>query len=310
MKIWWYKDKKIGHIKQVSVLIDELKKDHNVSIREIDCGKSILIDLFRLFLSFFQNSSTDNYPDMLIGAGHDTYLKILSDKNRFKDKTKSVAILKPSILRSNFDLVCAPEHDFEKGRENNTFLFKGSLAKVSDHDADANIGLIALGGINNHYEFLSEDIIKQIEFIINLKNRQKWYIFNSRRTPNNLNVKLNKLANSSIEFIDCNNKNHLSLDNVLGKASIKVVTPDSVNLVFESLSSKSDTVLLHLHSKKENKITKLMSSLISTGDIGYIKKDRVLDNLQTYKLTPPHLHHQIYAEVEKVAFKISKLIEE
>ena len=53
-----------------------------------------------------------------------------------------------------------------------------------------------------------------------------------------------------------------------------------------------------------------MSSLISTGDIGYIKKDRVLDNLQTYKLTPPHPHHQIYAEVEKVAFKISKLIKE
>ena len=69
MKIWWYKDKKIGHIKQVSVLIDELKKDHNVSLREIDCNKSTILDCFRLFLSFFQNSSANNYPDMLIGAG-------------------------------------------------------------------------------------------------------------------------------------------------------------------------------------------------------------------------------------------------
>ncbi len=49
MKIWWYKDKKIGHIKQVSVLIDELKKDHNVSLREIDCNKSTILDCFRLF---------------------------------------------------------------------------------------------------------------------------------------------------------------------------------------------------------------------------------------------------------------------
>ena len=309
MEIWWYKDNKIGHTKQVSVLIDELKKEFDVSLKEIKCKKSMLLDVFNLCSAFIVKDAHKK-PDILIGAGHSTYLKILADKVKYGGKkTKSIAIMKPSFLRSWFDLICAPEHDYDKSIENNTYTFKGSLATVIDEPPDNDLGLIAIGGVNNHYEFSNDEIYKQIEFIINLHQKDKWFIYNSRRTDRDLSIKLSALAdNSSIEFIDIDNKSAPKLSSVMSRASSKFVTPDSVNLVFESLSTQGSTYLLHLIKKRNHKITKLMSNLILTRDVGHVESKNMTENLQTYSIKSPIDSHQTYAEVEKVAYKISQLI--
>ena len=309
MEIWWYKDNKIGHTKQVCVLIDELKKEFDVSLKEIKCKKSMLLDVFNLCSAFIVKDAHKK-PDILIGAGHSTYLKILADKVKYGGKkTKSIAIMKPSFLRSWFDLICAPEHDYDKSIENNTYTFKGSLAKVIDEPPDNDLGLIAIGGVNNHYEFSNDEIYKQIEFIINLHQKDKWFIYNSRRTDRDLSIKLSALAdNSSIEFIDVDNKSAPKLSSVMSRASSKFVTPDSVNLVFESLSTQGSTYLLHLKKKRNHKITKLMSNLILTRDVGCVESMNMTENLQTYSIKSPIDSHQTYAEVEKVAYKISQLI--
>ena len=309
MEIWWYKDNKIGHTKQVCVLIDELKKEFDVSLKEIKCKKSMLLDVFNLCSAFIVKDAHKK-PDILIGAGHSTYLKILADKVKYGGKkTKSIAIMKPSFLRSWFDLICAPEHDYDKSIENNTYTFKGSLAKVIDEPPDNDLGLIAIGGVNNHYEFSNDEIYKQIEFIINLHQKDKWFIYNSRRTDRDLSIKLSALAdNSSIEFIDVDNKSAPKLSSVMSRASSKFVTPDSVNLVFESLSTQGSTYLLHLIKKRNHKITKLMSNLILIRDVGHVESKNMTENLQTYSIKSPIDSHQTYAEVEKVAYKISQLI--
>ena len=309
MEIWWYKDNKIGHTKQVCVLIDELKKEFDVSLKEIKCKKSMLLDVFNLCSAFIVKDAHKK-PDILIGAGHSTYLKILADKVKYGGKkTKSIAIMKPSFLRSWFDLICAPEHDYDKSIENNTYTFKGSLAKVIDEPPDNDLGLIAIGGVNNHYEFSNDEIYKQIEFIINLHQKDKWFIYNSRRTNRDLSIKLSTLAdNSSIEFIDIDNKSAPKLSSVMSRASSKFVTPDSVNLVFESLSTQGSTYLLHLIKKRNHKITKLMSNLILTRDVGYVESKNMTESLQTYSIKSPIDSHQTYAEVEKVAYKILQLI--
>ena len=309
MEIWWYKDNKIGHTKQVSVLIDELKKEFDVSLKEIKCKKSMLLDIFNLCFALIVKDDHKN-PDILIGAGHNTYLKILADKVKYgSKKTKSIAIMKPSFLRSWFNLICAPEHDYEKSIENNTYTYKGSLAKVIDKPPENGLGLIVIGGVNNHYEFSNDEIYKQIEFIINLHQKDKWFIYNSRRTDKDLSIKLSTLAdNSSIVFIDIDNKSAPKLSSVMSRASSKFVTPDSVNLVFESLSTQGSTYLLHLIKKRNHKITKLMSNLILTRDVGYVESKNMTENLQTYSIKSPIDSHQTYAEVEKVAYKISQLI--
>ena len=317
MNIWWYKDDKTGHLKQVEAVLDELRKDFDFSLKEIECKKSLFKDTLNLLTAFFFKSKANN-PDLLIGAGHDTYLKILADKVKFgTPNTKSIAILKPSILRSWFDLICAPEHDYYKYIEKNTFTFIGSLAKVIDKTPDKDIGLIAIGGENKHYKFESNEIFKQIEFILNLYQKKKWYIFNSRRTPKDLTQKLNSLNKDLIDFVDIDDKS-ISLNKIIGKADIKIVSPDSVNLVFECLSSKGSTYLFYLQSKKgdikipnkkahTNKIIQLMNKLTTSRDVGFVNLTTVTEGIEAYSLKQPNIQHQFYAEVEKVAYKISNL---
>ena len=331
MNIWWYKDDKTGHLKQVEAVLDELKKDFSLSIKEINCKKSPFKDILNLLTAIFFNDKNTN-PDILIGAGHNTYLKILADKVRFGgSKTKSIAILKPSIFRSWFDLICAPEHDYYENYEKNTYTFIGSLAKVIDSIPDKDIGLIAVGGKNKHYEFSTKEIYNQIEFILNLYQKKKWYIFNSRRTPPELTERLNSLTGDSINFIDVENQ-ATNLNEIIGKADIKFVSPDSVNLVFESLSSKGSTYLFYLKPKNngfmmirnkkpnvnlpisdgwkfyKNKIIELMKNLKISRDVGYLELNDIAESIKAYSLKKPNTHYQLYAEVEKVAYQISKLI--
>ena len=155
---------------------------------------------------------------------------------------------------------------------------------------------------------MNDEIYKQVEFIINLHQKNKWYIYNSRRTNKELTTKLNALSNNSIEFVDIDNKSAPQLSDIISEASSKFVTPDSVNLVYESLSSQGSTYLLYMPAKRNNKITKLMSNLILARDVGYIECLNLTEDLQTYSLKNPIDHHQTYAEVEKVAYQISKLI--
>ena len=310
MKIWWYKDNKIGHNKQVSALLNELAKQNQLSIKKIDCKKSIVKDCLKLMLSYFSlRTNSQDVPDVLIGAGHDTYLKMVADKNRYGDKVKSIAILKPSFLKENFDLICAPEHDFNKPTSSNVFMFKGSLAKVIDTPPQDDVGLIAIGGINKHYTFDANEIIKQIDFILSLNQQTQWFIYNSRRTPEVLNNKLGLLEDSNIKFINANDPATVSLDEIIAKAKIKFVTPDSVNLVFESLSSGGETYLLNMQPNKVGKITTLMDELVAIQDVGILERSDMTSVIKTYKLKQPNKFHQIYAEVEKVSFKITQLIQ-
>ena len=71
---------------------------------------------------------------LLIGAGHSTYPQILKTQKALKQTSNllSVAILKPSFNTNDFDLICAPEHDYPSTKTpNNVHLFKGSLATTS-----------------------------------------------------------------------------------------------------------------------------------------------------------------------------------
>ena len=53
---------------------------------------------------------------------------------------------------------------------------------------------------------------------------------------------------SNARFIDINHPNDVSLDISLSESSLKFVTPDSANLVFESLSTHGKTYLIQIES--------------------------------------------------------------
>ena len=74
MNVYWFQDSKTGHLKQVQTLLDQLKKDIELSITTINDSNQ------ESFLEIFSNKDQINGPTILIGAGHDVYSKILRAK--------------------------------------------------------------------------------------------------------------------------------------------------------------------------------------------------------------------------------------
>ena len=305
MNVLWIKDGNIGHEKQVRVLLDQLLKNKQLNIIE-----RTIKGIFPFFT--YINDVEENYYDLIIGAGNKAYPLLIDTKKYQKNSTKAVAVLTPSFKKNKFDIICAPYHDEHKLKDiNNVIYFKGSLASVSLNEPDEKTILIAIGGKNKHYHFDLKHIISQIKYFISLHPDKDCYIFNSRRTPTKINDEIISIKNISnnIFFIDYKDQKSPSFESTLHKASSKLITRDSMNMIFESLSCKGKTYLIDMEIKnKRSKVLNVVNNLIKNNEIGSIEFDNHVDGISTMKLKTQNIYNDVFAEVEKVEYKLKKLI--
>jgi mitochondrial fission protein ELM1 len=329
INILWLKDGKPGHEKQVKVLLDEISKSKQISVYEKVCPKagsiSKILQSMTLFgdkykyLAKFANDRRrvklcsdeielilKNNIDLIIGAGSTTQLQMLRFKEYFEYKNikdlKIISVLTPSIHKNYFDIICAPEHDNYKFSpiNNNIIYYKGALAKVSNITPEENLGFIGIGGKNNHYLFNEDKLIKQIEYIITLYPNFQWNLFTSRRTMKSMSIKIDALLRNYTNLeIDQGN-----IDNFIENASFKIVTQDSVSMLYECLSTKGDTYVFNMKYRKDNKITRQINDLIKNEQIGYISYQEMANGLMKMNLKKRNIHYDVFAEVEKVSFQL------
>ena len=267
------------------------------------------------------NENQFDGPSILIGAGHDVYSKILQAKKYLKKYTSkdifSIAVLRPSYKLNSFDLIVAPEHDFRKRRlPKNVILFQGSLASTSHDPVNENKGIIAIGGPSKHYNFDQEILMNQLHYILSVHPKHEFKIFNSRRTPDALNLKLkNEIDNyPNVQFIHLDSSESDTFQDSLNKSSLKFVTPDSSNLVFEALSAKGQTFLIQIERSTytrifgAKKIRESMNELVASKRVGVVSILNKKGGIDISKIENPSLHFEPLAEVEKVSFSIMKFI--
>jgi len=294
---------------------------------------------------YIRNKYKRSNIDIIIGAGHNTYPYILSYKNALTLKRKSltssssksfmeilglnssyeidkdsnlkaIAVLVPSFNQKDFDLICAPNHDAYRLKyvdDAKKIFYEGSLSKVYDNQPDDNIGFIGLGGKNKHFNFDVDNILKQIQYVTSIYPSKDWYIFNSRRTPKILNKLIetyvieNKIQN--IYFQDSNKKEIKSYDEIISVSSIKIITQDSVNMIYESLSSRGETILFNMDYFKNNKIVKQIHKLLRNKQVGYIDDGDLTKDLKAMKIIKQQ-NKDLFAEVEKLAYKVNQFLQE
>ncbi len=252
MHIFWYKDSITGHLKQVDALLMQLQKEVRFSLSSIDCEKNRVTNALQ---SVLEKHNDENFPIVLMGAGHTVYPKILNSQKFIKETlgldSISIAIMRPSRNISAFDLIFAPEHDFIKQKTpNNVITYQGALASTSFAASDNKKAIIAIGGKSKHYKFDEKIVLMQLKYILNIHPNHEFNIFNSRRTPQSLNTQIeDELKNfTNARFINIDHPNDLSFNAILCESSLKFVTPDSANLVFESLSTHGKTYLIQIES--------------------------------------------------------------
>ena len=315
MNVYWFQDSKTGHLKQVQALLDQLKKEIELSIITINVTNQ------ESFSKIFSNQDQFDGPTILIGAGHEVYSKILQAKKYLKKTISkdlfSIAVLRPSYKLSSFDLIIAPEHDFRKKRiPENVIPFQGSLSATSQNPVDENMAIIAIGGPSKHYKFDQEILIRQLQYILSVHPKHKFKIFNSRRTPEVLNLRLKDELNKhpNAKFIDLNSPESNTFQESLNESALKFVTPDSSNLVFEALSVNGQTYLIQIESQKyrrifgAKKIRESMNELVNSRRVGVVSILNKNGGLDISKIENPSPHFEPLAEVEKVSFSIMKFI--
>ena len=315
MNVYWFQDLKTGHLKQVQALLDQLKKEIELSITTINCSN------YESLPDLLPNENQFNGPSILIGAGHDVYSKILQAKKYLKKYTSkdifSIAVLRPSYKLNSFDLIVAPKHDFRKRRlPKNVTLFQGSLASTSHDPVDENKGVVAIGGPSKHYNFDQEILMNQLHYILSVHPKHEFKIFNSRRTPDALNLKLKNVIDNypNVKFIHLDSSESDTFQDSLNKSSLKFVTPDSSNLVFEALSAKGQTFLIQIERSTytrifgAKKIRESMNELVNTKRVGVVSILNKKGGIDISKIENPSLHFEPLAEVEKVSFSIIKFI--
>ena len=88
------------------------------------------------------------------------------------------------------------------------------------------------------------------------------------------------------------------------------MTPDSVNMIFESLSSSGETYLFDMRISKKNKITKLIEEVKNNNYAGYLEESYLYNSvIKKISLNKPNSLHETFREVEKVIFEIEKRIQ-
>ena len=75
-------------------------------------------------------------------------------------------------------------------------------------------------------------------------------------------------------------------------------------MVYESLSTKGQTFVFNMKYKTENKITKQLVTLIKNKQIGYIENMPMSDGLQKIRIQPQNPYSDVFAEVEKLSYKL------
>jgi mitochondrial fission protein ELM1 len=330
MNILWIKDGKIGHEKQVKALLDEISKTEDIKVFEEEYKISKFkrfSNVIEYFLGSFYNfdvhgtfkvSGIYDYSfsvydkkdiNIIIGAGASVHNRILEIKRHlkisFNKNILSISVLVPDYFKKDFDIICAPFHDTYKLPVNdNVLYFEGSLANVSNREVDEGIGLIGIGGKNKHYKFDESKLIQQIEYVASIYPNKKWHIFSSRRTTTKMLNKLNLLSNNYNNIVLGNN----GFGEIIKKASIKVVTQDSMNMVYESLSTKGKTFLFNMNYFKKNKITNQIDELLKNRQVGYLESSELVGGLLKISMQQQNEHHEVFAEVEKLSYKLIQKI--
>ena len=319
MHVYWFQDSKIGHLNQVQALLDELSKENELVITKIHCPERSVFNWLKSFLPSAPIENQKNSLTLLVGAGHSTYPQILKTQKALKQTSSllSVAILKPSFNINDFDLICAPEHDYPSStKPNNVYVFKGSLATTSLIEPTVKKGIIALGGSSKHYDFDSELVNKQIEYILTTHPHHHFHIYNSRRTPFSLNQVIEDISKEfqNFTFSDVESPEAKSFQRDLQTSELKFVTPDSSNLVFEALSCKGKTYVMQIERRVRSqktgstKIRNAINALVANRQVGTLTVNSPTEGLKVHAIEHPVSGLEPLAEVEKTAYVIQGLI--
>ncbi len=262
--IWSITDGKPGHRQQIRGLIQALRDElpiEEIEFKAVPTARA----LADLVSGSYPPGDNSPAPDLIIGAGHATHLNILAARRARGGKT--VVLMKPTLPRWLFDLCLIPLHDGVAPSQR-VVLTQGALNTMQcSADTDPNVGLILLGGVSRHYEWHDGEILIGVSRLLESTPQVRWTLTTSPRTPVSLLDALNGLTQtySNLDVIPFQQTAQGWLHTVMAHAGQVWVTPDSVSMVYEALTSGSGVGVFDLQPRQSSRVARGLERLVQSG---------------------------------------------
>jgi mitochondrial fission protein ELM1 len=271
INIWIIHDDRPGHLTQLEGLAARLTAHRHVTINWLS-PTQINFNIRRLLKPKLDTNS----PNIIIGAGHKTHRAVLLSARYYQ--AFSVILMKPSVPLSWFDAIICPKHDglAASKRILNTL---GALNKVTppptkEINGEATIirnkHLMLLGGLSKHFEWNEDRLITEIRQICDHDLDRHWLLSDSPRTPSSTLTKLKSLKLKNLSLHHFQDESFGSLEGNLKQSKLTWMSPDSMSMLYESLTAGSKVALFTLKSnpkKRHNRIARHVQSLIQDGTV-------------------------------------------
>jgi mitochondrial fission protein ELM1 len=278
--IWQFTDGKPGHENQTRGLIQAMAAATLVKSHTIDVPQNFFLFLSALlFGGLYRQLSKLEKPDYLIAAGRRTHLPMLLAHLWFGGKR--IVLMRPSWPVRWFDMLIIPYHDHPK-KSPNILATQGAINTITPSSThNKNQGIILIGGPSKHYHWNTISIVQQISLLLQKMPEVSWLIINSRRTPEDFLVQLQTMSNN-YTFIDHRQTHKGWLPKQLASAGQIWVSPDSVSMIYEALTSGGAVGCFDLEKNGDNRIVNGIDELMTNGMLSSFSQWQ-----STHQLTQP-----------------------
>lgn len=262
--VWFFTDEKPGHLNQLKGLESRLSVHADIEPRWFSISNK-KISWFDALLKRFSYEG-ESAPGLVIGAGTRTHKYLVAAKRSYD--CFSLVLMRPSLPLSLFDAAVIPEHDSPPVKDN-ILVTVGVLNNVVPRDhrvqskAEQKRGLILIGGESKHYVWDETAILQQLESVLaSSDNIDEWVLGNSRRTPESFLTALKEKKISKLKIVEHQNTDSSWLPLQMANSERIWVTPDSVSMVYEAITSGGATSIFELQPKKETRVVKGVRHLL------------------------------------------------
>lgn len=261
--VWLLTDNKAGHRNQLKGLGNRLRVLTGASLHWLDATE-FQLPLWRAFVGKAPRLDNDlPSPDLIIAAGTQTHRLLLSLR-RFS-RARTLVLMKPGFPLSWVDGIIAPAHDAIAGKR--IFVSEGALNAITPlaRVTEKPEALILVGGTSSHFKWDDDALLEQITTLMRQYPSWRWTISGSRRTPAGLQTRLRELEGLKATVIEPDTTHENWLSHQLAASSAVWVTPDSLSMVCEAVTSGVPTGIFELEAHPGSRVAHGISRLNEQG---------------------------------------------
>lgn len=263
LRLWVLADQKPGHTSQLRGLIAELEKLTPLEVHWLD-AEALPFRFKDWLLKRWPAPVTVPAPDIVIGAGSASHGLILLARRVFG--SMAAVLMRPAIPLFCYDAAIVPRHDRPPARDN-ILITRGVMNTVPPRTADvvADQHTVLIGGISKHFAWSSDEIVAQIRQIADNDPAKHWVLTNSRRTPEDFGALLKAARLANVSFLSHEETPRGWLAEQLKRSREVWVTPDSVSMVYEAITSGAATGLFSMKPLQHGRIHAGLDDILADG---------------------------------------------